>query len=529
MTVMWETTDGDNRLEYWREGDPPATAPASMVPGRDIYLVRLTGLESNTFYSYRVVTNQGAGVTYRFKTWPAAADGAELFKFVSFSDSQGNWPERLEDICENGIIDKECTDGQAQNCAEDIAAVLVAGDLVSDGENVSQWRDEFFGPCRGLFHYVPILPAIGNHDTPIENYLAYFTLPENGTPGREEEWYYADLLNLRLITLNSDVFAPSQWQWFDELLDETCDEPGIEYVLSQFHHPCKSEPWPPGENIQSCITVDRLELFTTDCGKPSAHLFGHTHAYSRGQSRDVPHLWVNVGTSAGDIDFWGEYDQKDYDEFQRSFDEYGFVVWHFTTGVDASLRMVRRTGGDNETYHGYSDATIQDHISLERSNLGPDIPLAVHPVDVQVGGTPVLLQATPLEDPEGDGHLSSHWQVTTNPGDYSRTVIDAWGNRTRFENIWWDQDTQAGIDITTYSANLLAGITYYWRVRYRDEHLQWSDWSEEATFSIAPSAWSAASTVETGPLGTTKGLNCLALIIVPIAAVICWKGMRRRR
>ena len=62
-----------------------------------------------------------------------------------------------------------------------------------------------------------------------------------------------------------------------------------------------------------------------------------------------------------------------------------------------------------------------------------------------------------------------------------------------FENIYYDTgapdftpiDKNAGIDLTKLKvneANFEDGKTYWWRVRYRDRNLQWSDWSEEKSF-----------------------------------------------
>ncbi len=529
MTVAWETTDGDNRLEYWQEGLPHQIVPAARVSARDIWYATLTGLDPDMTYHYRVLTEAGAGEIYKFHTWPLLDSPERTAKFVVFSDSQGDWPERLEDICENGIVAKECLGGLAENCSADIAAVLVTGDLVRNGGEVSQWRDEFFGRCSDLFHYVPILPAIGNHDSPIDNYLAYFILPENGSPGRLEQWYYTDLLNLRLITLNSATFDLGQWHWFDATLVDACSNPTIEYVVTQFHHACKSEVWPPGENIQSCIFVSRLENVTRDCNKPSAHLFGHTHAYSRGQSRDVSHLWVNVAVSAGDIDYWGEEPPRDYNEFEVSYDEYGYSVFQVKAGPASSLSMVRRTGGDDTTYYGYSDESIRDGFAFVSDNSVPDAPEPIYPVDIEVQGQTVTLQASPYADPDGDRHLEAHWQVTTVPGDYSSPLVNAWGNKTRARNIFQDIDTQAGIDITTYTVYLPLNQTYYWRVRYRDEHLGWSQWSEESSFSTVPHpAWQPASTATLGAsnAGQYQDLGMLAVCAAPVAVILIWKRKR---
>ncbi|MFC1889303.1 fibronectin type III domain-containing protein [Thermodesulfobacteriota bacterium] len=531
MTVMWETLDDGSALEYWKDGDTPVGVNAQKVPGRNICFAALDGLESDTLYNYRVITDQGTDEIYRFKTWPADGDDAGEFKMIIFSDSQGNHPERLLDICENGIIDKECSGGEVQNCPEDIAAVLVAGDLVSSGDVVDQWREEFFGPCKELFHYVPLLPAIGNHDRPFVNYLDYFTLPDNGVIGRSEEWYTVDYKNLRIIALNSCAYTIWQWEWLDDVLADACSDPDIDYVLTQFHHACRSETWPDGNDIQACAFVHSLEEFTRDCGKVSGHFHGHTHAYSRGQSRDVPHVWMNVGTSAGNIDYWGEYDpQPDYDEFQVSLDEYGFTVWRIATEGESSLTMVRRSGGDDDVYYGYTDDTIGDELTIDRSNSAPYEPSPLHPVGVEVDHKNVSLQASLFSDPDLDFHLSSHWQVTEYAGIYGNPVVDAWGNVTRFENIYFDENTQEGVDITFHAVDLQPDKTYYWRVRYRDEHLVWSDWSVEASFTTAPlPAWGTASTMLVGANSFSDVLNSLMLIAIPLGTVMLWRRASRRR
>ncbi len=82
-------------------------------------------------------------------------------------------------------------------------------------------------------------------------------------------------------------------------------------MFAQLHHPHKSELWIPGEISYTGDVIELMENFTEECGKPSIHFFGHTHGYSRGQSHNHNHLWVNVATAGGAIDHWGEYPQAD--------------------------------------------------------------------------------------------------------------------------------------------------------------------------------------------------------------------------
>ncbi|MFC6634185.1 metallophosphoesterase family protein [Microbulbifer taiwanensis] len=489
MTVMFESHDNNFSVHYRALGQGNfQQLPASNVSGSStVFQAQIDGLVSSSNYEYFVRSENGDTPVYRFRTWPAAGDAVDDFKFIVLSDTQGDWPERFQDIVRNGLIGVECG-GDVNRCPENIAAIVIPGDLVTSGGIVSQWRNEFFAMARNISPYVPLIPSIGNHDYNISNYLKYFKLPENGTAGYLEQWYYIDYANLRLIGLNSntslgEAMHNAQGQWLDSLLAGTAQSSAIDYVFFQLHHPCKSELWLPGENPVTCDFVQRVEDFSAQTGTITGHLFGHTHAYSRGQSRDVKHLWLNAATSAGDIDFWGEYAQRDYDEFQKSYDEYGYSALTFSAQGAPGVHVQRRSGGDDRDYYGYSDASSRDDFVIGGANTAPNAPVAQAPSG-QIDDVAVELQAGAFGDVDGDSHLASHWQVSTAAGDYSNPVVDIWGNKTRSENIWYEMNIQQGVDITRYTVGGLAGnTTYFWRVRYRDEHWEWSDWSQEMQFT----------------------------------------------
>ena len=125
---------------------------------------------------------------------------------------------------------------------------------------------------------------------------------------------------------NEEYQNKTQLSWLDDLLARTKENEEIDFVFAQMHHPHKSELWLDGEEDYTGQIVKKLEAFSTETGKPSIHFFGHTHGYSRGQSRDHKHLWINVASAGGSIDNWGEFAQQNYDEFTVTQDEYGFVM-----------------------------------------------------------------------------------------------------------------------------------------------------------------------------------------------------------
>ena len=504
-----------------------ATAQASTTAAP--YTARLTGLSSNTTHEYRVVTDAGTTPTLRFKTWPAQGDAADTARFMVISDTQSNNPDWLKRVMEEGLIAQDC-DGDVHQCVERIHGVIVSGDIVDDGDNLSQWRETFFGPAKNLFRYVPVLPAVGNHDYDLKHYLIYFDLPDNGSATAREEWYRLDFQNFRLLTLQTNINANGlqglgeQTAWLQREIEQATSE-DVNYLFASFHHPCKSEFWIPGESEQSCVYVDLLQGFSTDTRRISGHFFGHTHAYSRGQSRDVSHLWMNAASASGNIDDWGDFEQADYEEFESSWDEYGYSIVEYATQGTPRVKSIRRSGGDDFVDYpdAFTDAKVRDVFVIGGDNTAPERPLPTLATEGTINTAEVMLHADYL-DPDGDALHEAHWQLRPLVGTYDSPLLDQWGNETRRQNIWFRRDLNAGLDVDYWRVPYLPVGSYCWRVRYRDAKLAWSPWSNDSCFAVAGtqeggnllsnggaesgvSAW----TVLEGQLESAPSLGCRAL------------------
>lgn len=487
---MWETDSGSETVVNYgeTENDLSNTVNGSSLTtdgGGIMHEAEITGLERFTSYYYTVQTGNLTSAVKRFKTPPFATD-EEDFRFVAMSDMQqsGNDPDVFDEIIHEGVLDY-LSDNYSGISSEDLALVLIPGDLVVTGYLYDQWADQFFTPSTDLFSEVPVYPVLGNHEVNTEYYFQYFKMPENGTGGFEEHWWWKDYGNVRFIGLDSnppfDVTA--QLAWLEGVLDDVAVTDSIDFVFAELHHPFKSELWTPGESDFTGYVVDLLETFTEESGKPSVHFFGHTHGYSRGQSRDHKHLWINVATAGGAIDYWGEWPQMDYEEFQVSEDDWGFVVVDVEAGDDPKFTVRRLSRGDN---YVDLDNELTDILTVSLNELEITTPTPTYPVDIEVALECVILQASDFEI-EGL-HGESHWQVSSNPTDFSDPVADVY---ERFQNIYFNEDTQEGESITNEHVHGIEGNSqYYWRVRYRDKELNWSDWSEVASFNTTESAFS---------------------------------------
>ena len=489
--IMWETTSNDESMVHWGEttdlGHVTTGDAENSINSYYIHDVHLTDLEPNTRYYYKAVTGSLESQIFDLVT-PVELGNESSLKVIAMSDMQKDWSNfnKFQEIINQGIFNYlEIGDSILLTDALDL--VLIPGDLVDNGINHAEWSDHFFGPSEPLFSHVPLYPVMGNHEYNSSYYFSYFNLPANGTPGYQEHWWWADFSNVRVIGLDSnwDYQLAVQLNWLENVLDETCGDLNIDFVFAQLHHPHRSELWVPGETSFTGDVIELLEQFTSECGKPSIHFFGHTHGYSRGQSIDHRHAMVNVATSGGAIDYWGEYLQADYPEYSVSQDEWGFVLLEVEAGTDPQFTLKRISRGDD---YEPMDNVLRDEFTIRMNNSAPVTPHSVYPIGDEVPPDLTWLWASEYADPDNDEHGFSQWQVSTDCGDFQDPIVDLYESH---ENWYYDVNTQEGNSLNNQLITGLDGEREYcWRVRYRDKGLQWSEWSEPRSFTTSASLYS---------------------------------------
>ena len=220
--ILWETESGDESIVEWGLTDTLGNQSIGTAYNSDgtamVHEVYIENLERFTQYYYRVKTGSTLSDIYSFKTPPFSSDH-EPFRMVAMSDMQrdGAFPNKFQEIIEDGVIaylDEEFGGALVDN----LALVMIPGDLVSNGNDFNSWKNTFFNPAEKLFSQVPVYPVLGNHENNSSYYFTYFKMPDNGTPGFEEHWWYKDYGNVRIIGLNSNSpFTNSdQLTWLDD-------------------------------------------------------------------------------------------------------------------------------------------------------------------------------------------------------------------------------------------------------------------------------------------------------------------------
>ena len=484
IRISWEAGGLGTCSVEWGPDDALGTTVNSgglSSPGGAMHEVLIEGLLPDTPYFYAVTAGGETTEVKRFRTPPLPEAEAD-FTFVAMSDMQRSNanPGIFDEVIHQGVLDYF-----GGVTSDEIALVLIPGDLVDNGNNYSEWANDFFTPSHDLFSQVPVYPVPGNHENNSSYYFQYFHLPDNGTPGYEEHWWYKDYGNVRFMGLNSNgpYDGEDQLTWLEGVLATTCSLEHIDFVFAQLHHPHKSELWTPGESDFTGEVVTRLEDFTEQCGKPSVHFFGHTHGYSRGQSLDHKHLWINVATAGGAIDYWGEWPQFDYDEFEITTDDWGFVSVDVEAGPEPQFTVKRLSRGDNAVD---LDNAVTDSLVITKADVPVQPPVAVAPVGETLPPECVVLAAAPFAGGIAAAqHGASQWQVATDINGFSAPIADVW---ERHRNVYFDEDTQAGESLVSEAVTgLPENSDLWWRVRYRDRGLNWSSWTAPVPFTTSES------------------------------------------
>ena len=259
-TLEWGTSDYGQS-----EFSSPLPAPiATVTAGVEDSMqhpyrheVRLSGLETNTAYLYRVTQGE-ARWEAQFRTAVALKEG---FSFVVAADPESKATEPQRSAIHRAVL--------RQIQAKSPRFLIYAGDLVDEGNAQDDW-DSFWSdlvqptPGESLASQVSIYAALGNHDydglnttlkgnsvpyaqpyaeAGVAKYRAYFTFPGNNhAPGdpRHERYYrlHYGAVSIFVLDTNNDSIST--------------DDPNTNWDTGRYRrHPLVGENETPEEGAQS--------------------------------------------------------------------------------------------------------------------------------------------------------------------------------------------------------------------------------------------------------------------------------------
>lgn len=442
-----------------------------------LFSVKLTKLKPNTRYYYQIVRGRDRNHILSFQT---PMDHAHSFAFLAMSDAQNKSRTTRRAIKES--VMKYAVHEYTDREEYPVEFILFPGDLVHKGHKFPRWKKEFFSPLSPLLSFLPLFPALGNHDEHSPYYFKFFNLPLNGSPAHQEEWYYFDRSNVRFITLNTDEKGRLQKQieWLKNTLNDAKKNELIDFVITQFHHPYQSELWPKGDTVYAGRIQQLLEEFSCTSQKPSVYLCGHTHGYSRGHSYRANHTMLVIGSIGSFLDKW-DTDSRDHPEYIITLAQHGWMLVQVEMGPSPQIRFFRYSSGNKK---GEKEEAIVDQFVIKRKNLPPSYPQIIFPEQEKTfppGIQKIFFKTTTFYDQDNDGHLSTQLQVSVNREMESPIV----NKIVNYKNVFRKKDRNRNISLTNLKIKLRINERqkYYYRIRFRDRALAWSEWSQIRTFS----------------------------------------------
>jgi hypothetical protein len=452
------------------------------------HTVKLSGLQPNTEYYYRVISGGGLSKIYSFKTQPSLGYTGKI-RFLLLSDTHASDTTMAVKVIKGAK--KKMQQLYGNDYQNYVNLVLHSGDLVVDGYNTVQWTDQYFAPMSPISPNIPFMTVPGNHEREDFNYYAYMKYDDVSAypdPLNEKFWSF-NLVNSTFIGLNSNLtnsYLTQQSKWLDKKLEEIESDPNIDFVFLIVHHPPISELWGEGMSDDGSIYVkNQIIPILKKYSKVVQLSYGHTHGFERGtieseavNSRGDFRI-VCGGGGGGPLDRWGAYTNFNFPSIQISLDNYFYQIIEIDVANKTFESSMYSLGNLSKS----RDSELMDKWYRKINQPAPSKPEAYN---VEIGNNNITFNTSKISI---DSLMTARIQITDDVSFY-KSIIDTmihWENvydvNSNFNPINWNE----GLDLTRLSFSRMRFMnekTYYYKVRYRDHNLKWSDWSNIISFNV---------------------------------------------
>nr|WP_314497316.1 fibronectin type III domain-containing protein [uncultured Chryseobacterium sp.] len=504
MIVNWKT--GSNNETTVLYGSSPSNLNVTVTGTTNVFsdtgynnnyyyhTAKITNLQPNTKYYYKIKTGADQSAVYSFRTLPlpgqpATSDGK--IRFLIMGDNQIKAEPRYDSLNYKAYKKLKQKFGINSDPSDNIALTFMVGDQVDVG-TLDHYENVHFKKNRKLSPYLPILTTVGNHETygtlGMNSYYAHFNIDEikykNIISGNEN--YYAQQAgNVLFISLSSEHTGPAQQTWLQQILNEANNDTTVDWIISLSHRPYQAEQYVG--DISTWVRNNAVPLLAGS-DKYLMHVGAHHHLYHRGQLKNTPNYQIISGGTAWD-QYWGMSTEQDFDDVQKTLTDWTYQIIE----VDVANGKV-----DIESYSIGGIYTQKDNVLIDSFHRYKNKPKPQKPVITNTFSGPVTLPLTlngsVFSSPVNE-LLNTTQFVVSKAADFS--VIEKEFYRD-YEN-WFGKDgngnpditknLNANVDITkvNFAANSITNGIYYVKTRYRDRNMEWSDWSDVKQFEVTGS------------------------------------------
>ena len=488
MYVCWHDTAQDGtKVEYGLDSNSlhfSTQGTSEIVSGPYCWhSVKLTGLHANTRYFYKVASGIGISRIYSFKTLPDASYSGKI-RFVILGDTHASDTTMAGKVIRAAKAKIEEMYGP--DIENHIIGIFHSGDIVVSGNSPDQYTTQYFRPLSVLSVNLPTMVVAGNHEGESPYFYQYLKLEDQSafptTPALNEKIWQLKIGNTLFIGLNTNIvsqYGATETAWLDTKLNETEIDPSIDFVFLFFHHPPFSELWYDVNNFDGGSDYVKNVLFPIikKYSKVQQLHYGHTHGFERGtiQSDKLNGDFRIIcgGGGGGPLDPWDVGSNHDYEDIHIDFSNYFFQILE----IDIANQSYQNSAYSLGTISNPRNSELLDTWHKNITQPGPGTPIAENFVIADE-----YIQFNTSKFYGIDSIMSVRLQVIDS-SDNSHIVVDSlvhWKNIYGIDNNFNPIDKNRDINLyqIKIKKSLLSGNkSYYFRVRYRDHNLKWSNWS----------------------------------------------------
>lgn len=262
MIINWKTASNNETTVIY--GNSPTNLNVTVTGTTNIFsdtgynnnyyyhTAKVTNLQPNTKYYYKIKTGTSESAVYNFRTLPlpgqpVTADGK--IRFLIMGDNQIKAEPRYDTLTLNAFKKLKQKFGATADPSDNIALTFMVGDQVDVG-TLDHYENVHFKKNIKLSPYLPIQTTVGNHETygtlGMNSYYAHFYIDEikykNITSGNEN--YYAQQAgNVLFVSLSSEHTGSAQQTWLQQILNEANNDPTVDWIISLSHRPYQAEQY----------------------------------------------------------------------------------------------------------------------------------------------------------------------------------------------------------------------------------------------------------------------------------------------
>lgn len=453
------------------------------------HTVKIDELAPATRYFYKVASGNGESGIYSFKTLPDDDYSGKL-RFILLSDTHSNDTTSFGKIIR--AVKNKIEVLYGSGIENQVNGIFHSGDVVVSGSAADQYTTEFFGPLAPLSGRIPTMVVAGNHEGENPYFYKYLKLddqsPFSKNPALNEKVWQERVGNSLFIGLNTNIvgqYGSTEATWLDNRLNEAQQDSSIDFVFLFMHHPPYSELWGEVSNFDGgpAYILNVLFPIIKKYTKVQQLHSGHTHGFERGtilsEKSDGDFRYIIGGGGGGPLDRWGSYINNDYPDTHIAIDDYCFQILEIDVANHSYDNSMFSLGNPDKP----RNSELRDHWYKKLSQPGPATPTIEK---VTFGSESIQFNTSNLSGM--DSLMTVAFQVSESV-DFSKLQINSlvnWTDIFGVDNQFNPIDRNRGINLyqtTILKSGLADGKTYFFRIRYRDHNLKWSDWSLPVSFS----------------------------------------------